>query len=321
MPVSTDPSPGVTNRGHFDYGLNPGATQPDAVVVSNLSEAARQVTVYAANAFTTQTGQIGVKANDREKNGPVKWLKFTTKLGDGNLIIASKTSATIPFVITVPPDAPPGDYTFAIGAVDIPTAPPKTTGKTTIQIAKAVAVLVEIHIAGPLSPIVRVASLKVRAEPKMIPGAIAGSTTVVFDVVNAGNQQLSTTIRLTERNAFGSVIHTEPDVKLEKLLPGARVTLRRSWANNAYVKGSVTLDVTSNTDAKVTRSLNFWSVSWRSFVVPVVGAMAVIAIVWFIRRRRRANRSPQTVEARPNGATQRNSIPAVDRDRVGADQS
>lgn len=288
QPSSSNATAGVTNRPKFVYKVKPGTVQQDKVVVSNLNNTPRQVRVYVANAFTTSTGGVGVKPNDEAKTGPTEWLKFTTKLGDGIIELAPKTSATIPFVITVPPNAPPGDIAFGIAVAPIVAAPTPVPGKNTVQVVQAAATLVEMRIDGPLIPIVRIGAFTVDSNAKVLAGFTGGTTKVQFEVLNIGNVKLKSVIHITQRNAFGTVIHTEPDIALNNLLPGSKVKLIRSWSNVAYVKGSVQIDITTDTKASESRSHNFWSVGWRTFVLPLILVALLIALLYLLRRRRRA---------------------------------
>lgn len=285
-PVSSNPKAGVTNRPTFDYKLDPGAVQNDAVVVSNLNNTPQRVTVYVANAFTTTSGLIGVRANEHAKTGPVEWMHFTTQLADSTFDLPALTSKTIPFQLTIPPNAPPGDYAFGI-AVAPDAAAAAVPGQNTIQIIQAAASLVEMRINGPLIPIIRVGSLRVFSEAKLIPGLIGGATAVTFEVVNVGNQKVNTVIHITERNAFSGIIHNEPEIKLSNLIPGSKVKLTRSWDNDPYVKGSVRVQITTGTATSAARSINFWSVSWKTFVAPTVLIIMFLLIRWRLRRHRR----------------------------------
>ena len=302
QPASSNATAGVTNRPKFVYKVKPGTVQQDKVVVSNLNNTPRQVRVYVANAFTTTTGGVGVKPNDEAKVGPTEWLKFTTKLGDGVIEIAAKTSATIPFVITVPANAPPGDVAFGIAVVPVVTAPTPVPGQNTIQVVQAAATLVEMRIDGPLIPIVRIGGFKVDSEAKVLPGFAGGTSTVKFEVLNIGNVRLKTTIHITQRNAFGTIIHTEPDISLNNVLPGSKVKLTRSWPDVSYGKGAVQIDITTDTTAKESRSHNFWSVGWRTFVLPLTLVVLLVVLLWLLRRRRRARDAKAAAAAAGPGA-------------------
>lgn len=299
QPVSSNPTAGVTNRPKFVYKVKPGTVQQDKVEVSNLNTTPRQVRVYVANAFTTSTGGVGVKPNDEAKTGPTEWLKFTTKLGDGVIEIAAKTSATIPFVITVPPNAPPGDLAFGIAVVPVVAAPTPAPGKNTVQVVQAAATLVEMRIDGPLIPIIRIGGFKVDSSAKVLPGFTGGTTKAQFEVLNIGNVKLRTKIHITQRNALGKVIHTEPDIILNNVLPGSKVKLTRSWPNVSYVKGAVQIDITTDTKASESRSHNFWSVGWRTFMLPLILLALLVLLLWLLRRRRRARDAQAAAAAIP----------------------
>jgi Flp pilus assembly protein TadB len=118
---------------------------------------------------------------------------------------------------------------------------------------------------------------------------------------------VNTVIHVTERNAFNAVIHREPDIKLSNVLPGSKVKLTRSWDNDPYVKGSITVQITTGTATSATRSVNFWSVSWRTFVVPVALVVVLFVIRWRIRRHRRERDARELAELNPNGPSSNGS--------------
>ncbi|MEI7617423.1 MAG: DUF916 domain-containing protein [Actinomycetota bacterium] len=312
-PVSSNPGGGVTNRSTFSYKLDPGAKQSDSVVVQNLGKEDKTVVLYVANAFTTSGGLLGVKANEQAKTGPVEWLAFTTKLPSNTFEIKALTAVTVPFVITVPPNAPPGDYAFGIAVAPKAVNPDAVTGQNTVQVLQAAASLVELRVSGPLIPIVRVGSLKITSEPKLIPGIIDGSTKVSFELVNIGNQRINTVINIVERNIFNQVIHQEPAIQVGNVLPGSHLKLSRSWGNDPYIKGSVTVQVTTGTSTSATRSSNFWSVSWRTFVVPLLVIAAIFALRWRIRRRRELRDAAEL-------AALKSGVPTSGRTEVSAGQ-
>ena len=282
-PVSTAGGPGRTS---FVYSLRPGDRLQDAVVVGNLADAALTAFIYVANAFTTPTGAIGIKANQATKTDAVNWVKFTSKLKDGKFDFEPKTQATVPFSVNVPADAIPGDYVIGLATVPQVSAPAPKPGTDVVTVVTAIAVTMTIRVKGKLNPSVRVESLKVSDTPKYLPFVAGGSTKVSMNIINNGNQLLAVSVRITEQDLLGNTIHVEPKIELKKLLPGAGVQLKRRWKQTPAVMGSIKVVVTTDAGFSVTRRETFWSVGWQTLAVPG-GILLLLALWWYKRRRGR----------------------------------
>ena len=288
QPLAIEPAStgGGIKRTSFNYTLSPGDSQTDSVVVSNLGDTTQNVRVYLANAFTTESGKVGVRANDAAKEEPVDWVNYTSKLGNGTIQIAANTSKTIPFTISVPPDAPPGDYAIGLAAVPVvdPLAP--QTGQNSLTVVTAVATLLRLKVDGPLLPVVQIASLTADASPALVPGTDGGTTSVSFQVVNAGNQSFKATVKIVETDAFGSDMYSYPPIELKEMLPGSAVPVNVGWPDAPSVRGAVRVEVTTDTTATVVREAAFWSIPW-GFVGIIVVALIVLELLRRLRKRRR----------------------------------
>lgn len=282
-PVSTG---GGINRASFNFTLAPGDSQTDSVVVSNLGENAQNVRIYLANAFTTTSGKIGVKANEAAKEEPVGWVNYTSKLGNGVIQIPAKTSKTIPFTISVPPDAAPGDYAVGLAAVPVVDPLAAQQGQNTLTVVTAVATLMRLKVDGPLLPVVQIADLATAATPALVPGTDGGTTSVAFKVVNAGNQTFKATVNITQTDALGNDMYSYPPIQLNEMLPGSAVPVAVGWPDAPSLRGAVRVEVTTDTAATVVRKASFWSVPW-GFVGMLAGALVLLGLLWRLRKRRR----------------------------------
>lgn len=287
-PLAIEPAStgGGIKRSSFNYTLTPGDSQTDSVVVSNLGDASQNVRVYLANAFTTASGKIGVKANESAKEDPVGWVNYTSKLGNGVIQIPAKTSKTIPFTITVPPDAAPGDYAIGLAAVPVVDPLAAQPGQNNLTVVTAVATLLRLKVDGPLLPVVQIANLAADATPALVPGTDGGTTSVSFQVVNAGNQSFKATVNITETDALGNDMYSYPPIQLNEMLPGSAVPVDVGWPDAPSVRGAVKVEVTTDTTATVVRKASFWSIPW-GFVGIILGALIVLELLRRLWKRRR----------------------------------
>jgi hypothetical protein len=297
LAVAPAQNPGGVKRSSFDFVVAPGAVQDDAVTVSNLSDEKKAFFVYVANGFTTETGKIGVRPDDAAKTGPVLWLKFGRDLPDGQIVLEPKTAAVIPFRITIPADAQPGDYAFGIAASPPIVRPTATPGQNNTKVIEAVATAVLLRVQGPLQPSVQIGSLKVNPTAPLVPFLFSGETEVRAEIVNDGNVRLPTTVVITEEDMFGNTIHTEAPIQLDSLLPGASVTVRARWHKTPLIKGKIVVNVTTDGGhgTGATRSKGFWVIPWKFIALVVLAILAAI----YLRRRRRKKTEPADVGGGP----------------------
>jgi uncharacterized membrane protein len=280
-------------RAAFVFSMAAGTVQTDSVVVTNNGDETVNVRVYIANAFSTASGKIGVKAYTDELTTPATWLRYTSQLGDGILQIAPHTAKSVPFAIRVPADAGPGDYAIGLGAMPVVDDAPTVPGQDTITIITAVATLALIRVDGPLLPSVAITDMKVSAKPPMIPGTAGGQSTVDFNLVNSGNQRVKATVNIAQVNALGRVSYRYPAFTIEGLLPGAVVPIKKGWPDAPVLRGRIKVEVTTDSDAKVTRSMGFWSIPW-GFIALLVVVIVLLVLLLRYRRRRRARMATTT---------------------------
>lgn len=292
--VEPNSDPGQVKRSSFDYVVPPGGQQDDALRVSNLTDKQQQYFVYAANGFNTDGGLIGVRTDDFPKTGPVTWLRFTSELPDGLVTLEPKTAAVIPFRISVPADATPGDYAFGIAAIP-PTQRPKAVAgqQVTTRIVQASAVAVTLRVDGPLQPSLHVTDLQIDADDALVPVLFKGQTNVKASVTNDGNVRLRANVQIIAKDIFGHTVHTSEQT-LPSLLPGNTIVVRAQWHDVAFLKGSIVVNVTSLDTSNVgaTREKGYWAVPWRFILMIAI----VIATWWYWRRRRRRNRELAEVD-------------------------
>lgn len=288
QPLAIEPAStgGGIKRTSFNYTLAAGDSQTDSIIVSNLGDTAQNVRIYLANAFTTASGKVGVKANEAAKEDPVGWVNYTSKLGNGVIQIAPQTSKTIPFTLTVPTDAAPGDYAIGLAAVPVvdPLAPQE--GQNSLTVVTAVATLLRLKVDGPLLPVVQIANLTADATPALVPGTDGGTTSVSFEVVNAGNQSYKATVNITQTDALGRDMYSYPPIQLNEMLPGSAVPVDVGWPDVPSVRGAVRVEVVTDTTATVVRKATFWSVPW-GFVGIILGALILLELLRRLRKRRR----------------------------------
>lgn len=288
---------GATGRAAFVMDAAPGSVVKDAVRVDNLSDAPISFQVYGSDAYNTpRDGALAYRQAGEAQTGLGGWLA----LGTNALVIPPGRAADIPFTLNVPADATPGSHVGGIvalnNAVEQAGGGDGASG-VDVGIQRAIAVRIQLTVAGPLTPGLAVRSVRVQHRPAGAPFAGARAT-LTYTVVNTGNAALRPTVSPRVSGLFGLRHSAFADRTLPLLLPGQSADLSADWPDAPgldYLTASVRvtapgLPASSAQSGRV-------AVSWPTLGV-VAGLLAVLAVVLGrLRRDRSGGRSRTGVVA------------------------
>ncbi|PVW02543.1 DUF916 domain-containing protein [Microbacterium sp. Gd 4-13] len=288
-------------RDNFAYVVGPGGTVDDAIVVTNHDDQPLDLDLYAADGFTTQSGQLDVLTRGEESSEVGVW----TGVGQERVQIPAGASAEIPFTISVPENATPGDY--AGGIITSLAQPAQEDG---ITVDRRLGIRVQLRVDGALQPGLVVEGLTVGFAGSLNPFA-GGTATVDYTVRNTGNVRLSGQQSVALYGPFGlfrSDIEGVDDVP--EILPG------ESWTVSATAQGifplawlgtDVTIDpafpagLESGPDlAMFVTSSGTVAIPWSLVALVLLLGAAVVVIV--VLRRRARRRRKQSEDARVQAA-------------------
>lgn len=265
--------PGPTPRQYFFLESPPGRTVVDSVRVANLTDQPVSLRLYGADAFNTSAdGGFGLRPQTEAQHDIGAW----TQVGVGDVVVPAKRQADIPFTITVPANATPGDHVGGVVAAE--TSPSGQLGGDglSVGVVHAVAARVYLRVSGPAVPGLTLDDLT------------AGRDELGWTVANTGNLHLVPTITVATSGLFGhSVTAAGPGAQLD-LVPGARTRLR-SALRGVWPVDIVTTSVTVTADGGVRATA---STTTLIGVWPALAVLAVLALAaaLLLRRRRRARR-------------------------------
>ncbi|MEV1022399.1 hypothetical protein [Streptomyces sp. NPDC050264] len=234
----------------------PGSVLEDKVAVTNPSAEPLTVAVRGAGAPDVRT----------KAKGPGAWLTFATR----SVKIPARTRAEIPFTVTVPAGATPGDHPGAIVA----SGGGRTSG-----------ISVHLRVSGPTLSALTVEHVRVE-----------GGDRIAYEVVNRGNTTLTPRLAVRADGLFGGVLDKGPRTLPVELPPGRRVRLTEPWhgapaLDAVDVKVTVTAGGGAGDSATATARFVPWGPLGGALAVLAGGAFAAYASV---RRRRRKGPGPGT---------------------------
>ncbi|MBB2941079.1 hypothetical protein FB565_000783 [Actinoplanes lutulentus] len=276
------------DRPTFSYAATPGGVFQDQVEISNAGTAPIRLKVYASDAFTTPTGGFDVLAAGGRSDDAGSWLKISR----GSVDVPARGRVVVPFTLTVPATATPGDHSAGIVA-SLATTQKDAKGNQ-VAVDQRVGTRVYLRISGALEPRLTVEKLTATYHPNGNP-LRSGRTTLTYRVRNTGNVRLGAGQEVTVRTLWGGERKATGVADVPEILPGDEVTITAE-INGAlpavWLTGAVHADPLPQAgDQKlalsaVTRERGFWAVPWILLGI-VAGLALLITGGLYLRRRRR----------------------------------
>ncbi|UBU14019.1 COG1470 family protein [Nonomuraea gerenzanensis] len=258
------------DRRNYGYTLDPGGSLTDGLVIANPGTAPLRLSVYAADAFTTEDGRLDLLAQGARSAAVGAWVRPSRP----DVTVPAGGSVEVPFTLTLPPGAAPGEY---LGGVV--TAPAGSGERRGIRI--------RLRVGGELRP-------RLSVEDPRVGYAGGGDATVTYTIRNTGNAVLAARQAVSVSGVRAGRIGDSP-----RLLPG------ESWKVSVPVHGVTpvlrltgTIEVVplltdaSNSIAPlaaVRATASAWGVSW-GWALPAIAAGCGLVAAFVALRRRRASR-------------------------------
>ena len=296
-PAAAEPSPspvtwgivpsgpdGPGDRAAFEHTVDPGSVVDDVVAVSNYTEQPLTLDLYASDAVRNTRGGFDLLPAADEPVGVGAWVD----LGEPSVTIPARSRVDVPFRITVPANATPGDH--AGGIVAGLTTPADGDG---VAVDRRVGARIYLRVAGTLRPELTVDD--VRMDFDGLPFGQPGSVRVDYTIRNEGNLRLAGRPAVVVAGPFGFGERDWTGDPLPELLPGDSVS-GSAVVGGVWQLGRLDIDVEIRPETSGSQALDpapppgtfaarLWVVPWISLALL---AALVAAFVW--RRRRRRSR-------------------------------
>jgi WxL Interacting Protein, peptidoglycan binding domain len=279
-------------RDHFVYALNPGQSLIDTVAISNLSDAPITFDVYATDAYnTTPDAAFALLRKEDIPEDAGSWIRFEVN----EYTVPPRTRAEIPFEITVPLNATPGDHAAGVVAENTEVEAQVQDDDINLGIERRVGSRVYVRVAGPITPALRIDNLQVKHRDPLVSGLSGQHHVLVeYDVTNAGNIRITSEARVEIESLFGVTLKEFDAHPVPELLPGNSVHIIEAWETVPPL-GPITANVEVVAEEATARaSEKVWLVPWFWIVV----ALGLIAFL-LIRRRRRRRRRVESMATPP----------------------
>lgn len=276
-------------RTNYRYAVDPGQTVKDFAAVVNTGSAVTDFTLLATDAFNDENGDFALLATDEDPKLTGQWVTFENGANRMTVTLAPGEGRLVPFTLTLPADATPGDHVAGIVASALGE-------EGQVQVDRRVAIRLYARVAGDLQPNLTISSLAATYDGDWW-NPLTGSVTVTYTVSNPGNVALAANTDGGVNTWFGIGVTPKTGGGIKEILPGNSATYEYTSPGvgqllylNPYLRIEPFVDSTDVASytlaAPSSRDTVLFAVPWVLLI-----ALAVIALVaaLIMRRRRREN--------------------------------
>lgn len=199
-------------RSRFSYQVEPGQVIQDEYLVSNSGSTNSEVSVYATDAYNLENGDFGLLDSNISPSDVGTWVSFSDGSKRMTLSLAPGESRAIPFTVSVPADASPGDHA---GGMIISSM---TESSAQVKLDRRIATRLYLRVKGEIEALMTVSSIAADYAPSWNP--FAGNVNITFTITNSGNVSLGAKAVATVRGLFGIPLSEALRLEIPEMLPG-----------------------------------------------------------------------------------------------------
>lgn len=147
-PATPRPPAAEPHPSWFIYEVDPGTVIQDAVHINNTRDDSVVVKLEGLDALLTLDGAFGLTDDESTNKDIGTWIELSEK----EFTILPRTEKTVPFTVTVPPEAEVGDHMGGIVIYKSAATPDKTikSGGATVNIVTRVGVRMYLTVKGDI---------------------------------------------------------------------------------------------------------------------------------------------------------------------------
>ena len=280
-------------RGFFSYQTGPGGSYRDQASVVNYGTKPLRLQLYVSDLGSGQNGTVVAGLPTDPLNDAGRWVSIP--VSQKSVVVPARGTSgpgrvIVPFTLSVPPTASPGDHGAALVAV-LSSLGKNPSGQN-VRLDQRVASRVYIRVRGLARPELKVLNLTASYHAGRLPWSM-GHVTVSYTVLNVGNVRLGADQVVTASTPFSGGHRGRP-APVAVLFPGGRelVTVEIGGILPTVLgKAKVVVTPRLFTDqpqqsvVPVTASTRFYAVPWLLLAILALLVVALIVRRWLRKRR------------------------------------
>ncbi|MGO1183088.1 MAG: WxL protein peptidoglycan domain-containing protein [Micrococcaceae bacterium] len=208
-------------RVSFRASVDPGGSVEDAVTLTNFSATEATFTLQAADGVVSESGAFDILRPGEENTGAGQWIE----LEQTEVTVPADGEVTVPFTLTVPENATPGDHPAGIAASV------SSGSEDDVAMVSRVGTRIHLRVTGDLAPTLAIGGPEVDYQQNWNPFA-PGTATITWQVANEGNVRLGAQQSLESTGPLGLAGATAEVEPIREVLPGGQAQVsveQRVW--------------------------------------------------------------------------------------------
>ena len=281
----------VDGRRWIERTLDPGQKVTEHLAVRNLGKAGAVFALSAADGYLTANGRFNMLASDKKSTDGGTWIAVQP-----TVTVGANETRVVPFTITVPPGATPGDHPAGIAASVL-------SRSGTVRVESRVGFRVMLRASGTARSSVAAQGLAARYERSWNP-LRPGAVHVTYTVANTGNVRAEAHATASVSELFGTHHRTGTEATGELLPGGTRPAEARVGGVWGFGPVHTKVLLSPAEPGAPTAEITAWIVPWPQ----LAGVALLVALVLLLRASRRASKRRLTrllADAREEGRASR----------------
>ena len=272
-------------RVSFRFDVPPGDSVEDAVELTNFSAQEVTFTLQAADGVVSESGTFDILRPGEENEAAGQWIE----LDQQEVTVGADESVSVPFTLTVPENATPGDQPAGIAASV------SADEGDDVSMVSRVGTRIHLRVDGDVMPTLTVEDLDVQYSQNWNPFA-PGTATVSWTVRNTGNVRLGAEQALSSSGLFGLATAEEAVEPIREILPGgeAQVQVEQEVLPLFVLNSTVHLEPNVVGEDEVDAELSTATGGVTAAAIPIpqliIVVLAVVLIWWLVTRKKRQSK-------------------------------
>ncbi|MFJ5955252.1 hypothetical protein ACIQC5_04760 [Paenarthrobacter sp. NPDC092416] len=277
---------GPDGRSWVELELDSGASVNEHLAVRNLSGRDVTFSLTAADGYFTTTGRFNMLPADKASVAAGTWISM-----DKTVTVVAGGVAVVPFTVTVPENATPGDHAAGIAASIYSQG---GSDGTQLGVESRVGFRVMTRVKGEVKPGL---GLKAAANYDTSWNPFEpGSAELTVDLENTGNVRLSVDPSTLVNDARWPAVGSDEARSLE-LLPGDRRTVKihvpAVWPLGIMTlpltvsQGVIAPDGATQALDPALENVTLWAIPWPQLAILLALTLLFMGLFWGRRRRQK----------------------------------
>lgn len=280
-------------RPNFRFQIAPGQITNDAVSLYNLSDVPLKLRLFASDAYTNPQGTIVALTADQKPTDAGSWLRLLIP-ADSTLVVPARSKVDVPFTVTIPTSATPGDHAGAI-VVSLRGSTASQQSGPALAVDSRVSTSVNLRVSGEVRSALEIVDLRATYAATLNP-IEPGSAVVTYRLRNTGNIAQAARVETSLNGLFGPGVR--PVVtELPVMTPGSEleveVPITDVWPVFRYtatVTATPLAQIGDPVGDVVNAETTFWAIPWA--LLGLVLAIIALAGTAYVYLRRRDDSAP-----------------------------